>query len=454
MKIGIVGWGVEGKSVYEYFGPDHEYLIVNEQPLADFPEQSDKIKVQFLDKNKPAGTTGNVKDFSYLKGLDNCDKIVYTPTARKNLEEAFKDNHGFWDKATTTVAIFFETSKSKNIIGVTGTKGKGTTSTLIYRMLEAAGKKIYLGGNIGRSVLDFVRDVQPDNYVVLELSNFQLYKLDYSPHISVCLAITPEHLDWHPNMEDYLEAKANLFTHQTPEDIAIYYEANEYSRQLAFRSPGTKIPFFLDPGARIREDGKIVIGSPETEIIDKNEIQILGEHNLQNICAAITAFWQVSQDVNALKHVLTSFAGLENRLEFVRELGGVKFYNDSFAAAPGAAVAAMDAVPGQKVVILGGFDRQLPLDELVERISKKGQDLRKLVLIGQSSQRLKEELNKASFTNFETSESKAMPEIVELAKNVAKSGDSVVLSPGFPSFDMFKNFADRGQQFKDAVQNL
>jgi UDP-N-acetylmuramoylalanine--D-glutamate ligase len=454
MKIAIVGWGIEGQSAFNYFGPEHEYLIVNEQPLSNFPQESDKIKIQYLHEEKPTGTTGNVKDFSYLKGLEECDKIVYTPTARKNLEEAFKDTPGFWKKATSAVAIFLETSKSKNIIGVTGTKGKGTTSMLIYRFLEAAGKKSYLGGNIGRSVLDFLNDVQEDDYVVLELSNFQLYRLMHSPHIGVCLILAPEHLDWHPDMEDYLDAKANLFAHQSAQDIAIYYDSNQYSRQLAYRSPGIKIPYFLAPGARIRDDGNVVIGTPEVEIIHKDEIKMLGKHNLQNICAAITAFWQASQDINAIKQVLITFAGLENRLEFVRETDGIKFYNDSFAAAPGAAGAAIDTILDPKIVILGGFDRLLPLDELTKQISSHSHGIRKLVLIGQSAKRLGEELEKEGYDNFEITRAQTMGEIVKVARSFAKSGDSVVLSPGFPSFDMFKNFDDRGQKFKEAVYAL
>jgi UDP-N-acetylmuramoylalanine-D-glutamate ligase len=141
VKIGIVGWGVEGKSAYEYFGPDNEYLIVNEQPLPDFPQESDKIKIQHLNAEKPAGITGNVKDLSYLDGLQECDKIVFTPTSRKNLEEKFKDNRDFWGKATTALDIFFETVNTKNIIGVTGTKGKGAIDLHRSRPSTGAGTR-------------------------------------------------------------------------------------------------------------------------------------------------------------------------------------------------------------------------------------------------------------------------------------------------------------------------
>jgi UDP-N-acetylmuramoylalanine--D-glutamate ligase len=244
MKIGIVGWGVEGQSAYRYLGPEHEYLIVNEEPRNDFPAQSGKIKTQFITTERTPGLTGNVADLSYLDGVEACDKVIYTGPAAKNLEKKFGHDKSFWNKATTIQHIFFEEVKTKNIIGVTGTKGKGTTSTLIYEMLKAAGKKVFLGGNIGVPVLDFLADIQPDDWVVLELSNFQLYNLTYSPHIAVCLMLTEEHMEWHSGMEDYVEAKANLFRHQKKEDIAIYFEDNDYSKRIAGYSPGIKIPFF------------------------------------------------------------------------------------------------------------------------------------------------------------------------------------------------------------------
>jgi UDP-N-acetylmuramoylalanine--D-glutamate ligase len=451
MKIGIVGWGIEGKSVFEYFGSEHEYLIVNEQPLSDFPEQSDKIKIQHLSDDKPPGITGNVRDLSYLDGIENCDKIVFTPTSRKNLEEKYKDNQEFWSKTTTALDIFFETVKTKNIIGVTGTKGKGTTSTLIYQMLSRAGKRAFLGGNIGRSVLDFVNDVQPDDWVVLELSNFQLYKFPYSPHIAVCLMLASEHLDYHDTFEEYLESKSSIFTHQKPEDIAIYFEGNEYSRQLAFRSPGVKIPFYQAPGARIREDGQIVIGEPEVEIISKSEIKLLGEHNLQNICAAVTAAWQVTQDTEAIRKVLTDFTGLEHRLEFVRELNGVKYYDDSFGTSPETAIVAMKAFSQPKVLILGGSDKGQDFSNLAEEVAKN--NARHVIAIGKTGPKIAGLLREKGFSSI-TEGLNTMPEIAAEAQKNAHSGDVVLLSAADASFDLFHDYKDRGNQFKQAVQNL
>ena len=283
---------------------------------------------------------GSATDLSYLDGLGDRDKVIYSPSSYKNLQKVYGSDRRFWDKTTTAQNIFFENSQTKNIIGVTGTKGKGTTSTLIAKILEAEGKKVYLGGNVGKSVLDFIHEAKPDDWVVLELSSFQLQTFVHSPHIAVCLMIAMEHMDWHTDMEEYLEAKANIFKHQTLDDIAIYYAKDENSKKLAFNSPGKKIPYFEKPGAFVREDGLIVIGDNETEIIHKTEVKLLGEHNLQNICAALTATHEAVGGLDKARVILTSFSGLEHRLELVRELGGIKYYDDSFATTPDAAIVA------------------------------------------------------------------------------------------------------------------
>lgn len=451
MKIGIVGWGVEAQSAHRFFGPEHDYLIVSEEPRDDFPPHSNKVKIQFINSQRMPGQTSNVTDLSYLEGLDKCDQVIYSVTSYKNLKKQFGDNKSFWSKAKTIQHIFFESVKTKNIIGVTGTKGKGTTSTLIHQMLKESGYKVFLGGNIGISVLDFVNEVKEQDWVVLELSSFQLYNLAYSPHIAVCLTVISEHLDWHLTTDDYVEAKANIFKHQTASDIAIYFADNLYSQHIAGSSKGVKIPYFEKPGAYVRDDGVVVVGEDETQIIRKNDIKLLGRHNLENVCAALTAFWQIKPDVSAARKVLASFSGLPHRMEFVREIDNVKFYNDSFASAPSATVAAMETLPEKKVVIVGGFDRKLPLDDLIKGFQKNHFSIRRTLIVGASAKRLAQELGAAGYDNFEIDEAKSMTEIVTHAHKLAQPGDAVVLSPGFASFDMFKNFEVRGDEFKKAV---
>src|SRR3990167_16184 len=451
MKIGIVGWGVEGQSVMRWFGPEYEYLIVNEHPRDDFPQKTDKLKVQFLTSEKPAGMTGNVPDLSYLDGIGKFDKIVYSPTSYWNLKRAFGKEKSFWDKPTTVLHIFFEEVKTKNIIGVTGTKGKGTTATLIHMMLEAAGYKTYLGGNIGTSVLDFIGSVQPNDYVILELSSFQLFYFPYSPHISVCLKIVPEHLDWHPSLEDYIEAKANIFRHQKEDDIAIYFAGNRYSQQIAGFSPGQKIPYFAPPGAQAKDEGTIVVGQDEKEVIKTSEIKLIGEHNLENICAAATVYYQISQDLEPVRQVLSTFSGLEHRLELVREVDGVKYYDDSFGTNPETAIVAMAAFTQPKVMIIGGYDRGLSMDPLVDEIMK--QRVGPLIAVGQTGPKVAEMLKEKGFKDI-TLGFKNMSDMVRTAKEKAQSGDVVILSAAAASFDMFKNFVDRGEQFQKAVLAL
>jgi UDP-N-acetylmuramoylalanine--D-glutamate ligase len=448
MRIGIVGWGLEAQSAYRYFGKDHDYLIVNESKQADFPPENDKVSVRYLKMDKPVGISGQVEDLSYLKGIDRCDRVVFQPTSYFNLKKYFGNNPSFWSKATTVYDIFFEKCPTKNIIGVTGTKGKGTTSTLIARMLQAVGHKVHLGGNIGTPILDLLPAIQADDWVVWELANFQLKPASYSPHIGVCLMIVPEHMDWHPDMDDYVEAKGNLFRHQKTGDIAIYFGENEYSKRIASYSPGIKIPYFKPPGAYLQDD-KIIID--EHEIIGKSEIKLLGEHNLQNVCAAVTAVWQVSQTTPPIKQVLSDFTGLEHRLEFVREVDGVKYYDDSFGTTPETAIVAMKSFEQPKIMILGGSDKGASFDEMANTV--KNCNVKHAIVIGQIAEKITACLDKAGFQDYTVGLSK-MTDIVAKARELAQPGDVVLLSAGAASFGLFKDYKDRGNQFKQSVQAL
>jgi UDP-N-acetylmuramoylalanine--D-glutamate ligase len=451
-KIGLVGWGVETKSAYRYFGPGNDYLIVSEAPQEDFPAQNERLKVQFVNVPRQPGVTSMVEDLSYLDGIENCDKIIYTPIAIKNLQKKFGDDKRFWERATTIQHIFFEQSPTKKIIGVTGSKGKGTTSTLIAKLLEGAGKKVYLGGNIGLPPLDFIHELTPDSWVVLELANFQLFDFPYSPHIAVCLMIVPEHMDWHKDMGEYIEAKANIFKHQSQEDFAIYFAQDESSTKIAGYSPAKKIPYFQKPGAYISDDGTVVVGEEEAKVIKTSELKLLGRHNWQNVCAAVTAVWQITQDVEAMRKVLTTFSGLEHRLEFVRELDGVKYYDDSFATTPQSAVVALSTFSQPVVLVAGGWDKGLDMTPFVEQITQKGK-VRHSILIGQIAPKMAKELSGRTFTDF-TEGLEKMPDIVAAARSKAQPGDVVLLSCGTSSFGLFKDYKDRGDQFKQAVKAL
>jgi UDP-N-acetylmuramoylalanine--D-glutamate ligase len=288
--------------------------------------------------------------------------------------------------------------------------------------------------------------------VVLELANFQLIDLKQSPMIAVCLMVVPEHLDWHADMAEYVAAKQQLFVWQTFDDIAIYYADNENSAQIADAGNGAKVPYFAAPGARV-EDGKIVIGDDDgiQEICPVSELKLLGEHNWQNACAAVNAAWQVTHSVGALREVLTTFAGLEHRLEFVRELGGIRYYDDSFGTAPETAIVAVQAFEQPKVLILGGSDKRAEYDELAAVVHHG--NVRQVLLIGEQASRIEFALVSAGYTNFAPG-GNTMKDIVANARKSAQAGDVVLLSTACASFDMFQNYKDRGEQFKAAVQAL
>lgn len=436
MKVALVGFELEGRAALIYWQKQGAEITICDQNTAKASEI-------------PAGVASQLGE-GYLQGLDRFD-IIWR-TAGINPNTILKGNPGVADRITTTINEFMRVCPTRHVIGVTGTKGKGTTSTLIARMLAAANEQVYLGGNIGISPFDFLPQLTENSWVVLELSSFQLADLRHSPSIALCLMVVPEHLNWHDDMDDYILAKAQLFQHQSPADLAIYYADNEISQQIAGYSPALKMPYYAEPGAHVENNATIVIAGQQ--IVQTSELKLIGRHNWQNVCAAVTVVWQITQNVMALRSVLTTFTGLEHRLERVRELDGITFYNDSFAATPDATMAALEAIPEPKVAIVGGFDRGLPLNRLAKCIADHAGDIRKLIIIGTSGRRLAGELELAGFSNYIIEAAKATPIIVGTARSYAQAGDAVILSPGFASFDMFKNFEDRGQQYKQAVRAL
>jgi len=437
MKIAILGYDVEGRASYEYFkAQGHELTICDQNPAIAIPE------------GVPA-----VLGENYLDELDRFDLLVRTAglTPSKILEK----NPAVADKITTHINEFFRACPTKNIIGVTGTKGKGTTSTLITKMLEADGKQVQLGGNIGVPPLTFLGELTAESWVVLELSSFQLIDIRYSPLIAICLMVVPEHLNWHSDLDDYTAAKSNLFAHQTAEDKAIYFAENDLSKLIAGHGPGQKIPYFAPPGAFV-DNGAVSIDGQV--ICQVSELQLRGAHNWQNVCAAVTAAWQIVQDVDAIRSVLTTFSGLEHRLQLVGEVAGVKYYDDSFGTTPETAVVAIEAFTEPKVLITGGFGKSTDFEALIDTILKS--DVKHVVCIGKTGSVIADRLEArkeercVTYTVWSSYDALIMPEIVEAARQQADPGDVVLLAPADASFDMFKDYKDRGAQFSQAVQAL
>lgn len=437
MKVAILGYAGQGQSSYDHWNDGFNEITICDRTTS---------------LAAPAGVATQLGD-GYLANLTNFDILVRTPALHpREIVAACGGDESILARVTSNTNEFFRICPTKNIIGVTGTKGKGTVSTLIAGMLQAAGKMTHLGGNIGIPPLTLLKnDIQPADWVVLELANFQLIDLKYSPPIATVLMVEPEHLDWHDDFEEYVAAKQQLFMHQNETDIAIYYAHNETALSIADASAGRLLPYMEAPGAAVVDDQIVIDGQT---ICALAELKMLGEHNWQNACAAVTTAWQITHDTTALRSVLTTFSGLPFRIEFRAEVDGISYYNDSFASGGGACVAAIKSIPGTKVMIIGGYDRQLDLHSFAAAVKEAGAGLRKVMLIGQSAERMAESLKTAGFTNYVLSPAKTMPDIVNAATELAQPGDAVVLSPGFASFDMFKNFEDRGQLYNAAVAAL
>ncbi len=432
MKVAILGYGIEGQAAYDYWSADNNITICDQNTGLTFPDD----------------VTPRLGD-GYLEGLDAFDIIVRSPFVHPRLiVEA--NSPEILSKVTSNTNEFMRICPTKNIIGITGTKGKGTTSTLIAKMLESTGKTVHLGGNIGIPALELLhRNIQADDFVVLELSSFQLIDLRTSPHLAVCLMVVPEHLNWHEDMDEYIAAKQQLFLKQTESDIAIYFAGNEVSVSIAAAAPGQRIPYYQAPGASVDGDQVVIDGKV---ICKTSELQLLGAHNWQNVCAAITTVWQITQDVVAIRSVLTSFGGLQYRLEFVREVSGVRYYNDSFGTTPETAIVALQAFSEPKVIILGGSSKGADFSQLCEAVMNN--EVRSVVLIGtDEAARIRTGLNALGYTSI-VDGGKTMADVVATAQSIAQPGDVVLLSTGCASFDIFKSYKDRGNQFQSAVEQL
>lgn len=429
MKIALLGYGVEGESAYKYYShmqPNAEFVVYDNasSPKHDIPDG-----VEFI---------GGVESFHDV----DADIVVKTPA----IAPSQVSSRG---EITSVTREFFDKCPAK-IIGVTGTKGKGTTASLITKMLQVAGKKVWLVGNIGTPALDILDDIQPDDIVVYELSSFQLWDLEKSPHIAIVLLIEDDHLNVHSSMDDYAEAKANIARYQQADDHIIYHPSNQISAEIAKYSQGSKQRYGTPEGAFVEDQDITIAGQ---KICSTGEVGLLGTHNLENICAALTAAWYYTQDINAIAKAIKDFKGLPHHTEKVHELGGVSFYDDSFSSAPTATIAAIKSFENPEIVIIGGVDRGSDFNNLVQAIVAQ-KNVKKIILIGETTPHIANLLKSAHETRFEIDETKEFERIVQRANQLAVSGDIVLLSPGCASFDMFTNFYERGDKFQELVKSL
>ena len=433
-KILIVGKGIEGKAAGKYL---RSHLS--------------GVKLNVVDQKDGE---------NYLDRQKKYDVAIKSPGVKPELITI---------PYTTATNIFLSNAKGK-VIGITGTKGKSTTTTLIYKMLKAQKLDAYMGGNIGQSPLDFIDKLDDNSWTVVEMSSYQLNDLKISParnasasvaggpHIAVILMITSEHLDYHKTQQAYIDAKRNILRFQKESDFAVINKDYTASHESDTHTLGKVFNFSRERevnGCFVQGDSVwININGKKEKIIDTHKIKLLGKHNLENVCAAICTANLVGVSKTNITKVLEEFGGLEHRLEFVGEKNGVRFYNDSLATIPEAAVHALEALPDAETLIAGGYDRGLDYSSLGQYLNK-GQ-IKTLILFPPTGKRIWDEVCKITSEESrpEKFDVKTMEQAVRIAAAETNPGKICLLSPASASFGTFKDYKDRGEQFKREVASL
>ena len=394
----------------------------------------------------------------YLEGLEQEDIVFRTPGMQFHLPE-LDDARRRGVVVTSEMEVFFDLCPCP-IFAVTGSDGKTTTTSIIAEMFRAAGKTVHLGGNIGRALLPLIEQIRPEDVAVVELSSFQLISMRQRPQVAVVTNLSPNHLDVHKDMAEYINAKKNIFLHQNAFCRTVLNQDNEITAQFADETRGQTLLFSRKEkpvsGAFLRQDGRICmsIRGKEFPILKAGDIRIPGNHNIENYLAAISAVWGFVP-AEIMVGVAKNFPGVEHRAEFVRELDGIKYYNDSIATSPTRTISGTLSLYDQKIILIaGGYDKKIPFDSLGPVIVEK---VKTLVLLGVTADKIEASVKAAP------SYKKGCPEIirvetmeqaVEAARHAARRGDIVSLSPACASFDMYPNFETRGEHYKKIVNGL
>ena len=391
----------------------------------------------------------------YLRSLD-FDIIFRTPGMKFTLPELDEARrHGV--AVTSEMEVFFDVCPCRKI-AVTGSDGKTTTTTLISEMLKQEGCRVHLGGNIGRPLLPEIEHMRADDVAVVELSSFQLISMRSSPEVAVITNISPNHLDMHKNMAEYVNAKRNIIAHQDAFSRAVLNLDNDITASMIGEIRGApylfsrKQPVAL--GCFADGDGVVrVRDGTEHVVIHADDIRIPGSHNLENYLAAISAVWGMVSPEN-IRSVARSFAGVEHRIEFVRELDGVRYYNDSIATTPTRTIAGLHSFPRKVILIAGGYDKHIPFDGLGPHAVEK---VKCLILLGDTADKIERAVTSAPGYNAREMpivHVSSLEQAVQEARRRAGAGDIVTLSPACASFDMFRDFETRGNLFKNLVMAL
>ncbi len=448
-KVAIIGLGVSNIPLLDYmYNLNANVTVFDDRTIDKLPnEVVDKVTRYGFKTSLGSDSLKNLNDFNIIFRAPSC-----MPTKPELVTE--QQNGAI---VTTEIEMFMKVFPGK-VIGVTGSDGKTTTTSLIYEILKNNGYNCYLGGNIGIPLFTKINEMKPEDIAVLELSSFQLMGMEVSPDISVITNITPNHLNVHKDYEEYIDAKKNIFRYQNDNGIVVLNYDNDITREAAKEAEGKVI--FYSSKTKL-EDGIILDDNIIKECKDKLRKHILntddlilrGRHMHENACAAIAATMSLVSPEKAAK-VIKEFKGVEHRLEFVREIDGVKWYNDSIGTSPTRTIAGLNSFNQRIVLIAGGYDKNLDYTPIGKPILEK---VDSLILIGATAHKIFDAVkaeNEKQQKDIKIYMCEKFEETIQTAKKVAKPGDVVLFSPASASFDMFKNFEERGNKFKELVNNL
>ncbi|MBT4917561.1 UDP-N-acetylmuramoyl-L-alanine--D-glutamate ligase [Candidatus Peregrinibacteria bacterium] len=449
-KIAILGYGAEGRAIYNYlYDKGYHELTVCDQDV--------DLKAKLGD-----GVSAHLGE-SYLHDLDQFDVVFRSPGV-KYLEPGIQAAIAKGVDVTSSTAYFLDQRPCK-VVGVTGTKGKGTTCTLIHEMLKASGMDSHVAGNIGDPAISLLNITDADSVVVLELSSFQLQDMKASPDFAVLLNTTEDHLDYHADKDEYMRAKEALLAHQKSEDVAVLNKDYEY---VKFYEPVVKgmtkfvsVKEELKEGAYVENDEIYYSEKGKKEKVCKvSDVALIGSHNLENIMPSIVIAKTMGVDMKHIKKVIKGFEGLPNRLEFVKEVKKIKFYNDSFSTGPITSMAAVDSFEDPTILIAGGYDKGLNYNEWALKILTKP-SLKIVILMGDTASIMEdaiveadEKLGEAEGSPTQVLRRQNLEESVLTAFAEAEEGGVVVMSPAAASFDQFENYKERGKAFVGYVKKL
>ena len=443
-NVAVVGIGVSNI-------PLINFLVKLGAKVTAFDMKTEEVLGEVAIEFKEKGVNLELGE-GYLDKLVGFEVVFKTPSMRIDCEALVKaKNEGAY--ITSEMEEFVKYCRGK-IYGITGSDGKTTTTTIVSKLLESQGYKTWVGGNIGTPLFSNIEEIEENHMVVLELSSFQLMTMDTAVDVAVVTNLAPNHLDMHKDMQEYIDAKKNIFLYQNKENVLVVNRENEITYGFENEAKGEIREF---SSKRVLENGSYfengVLYLEGKEVCKKDDIVIKGMHNVENYLAAFIAT-KDDVELDTMKRVAESFTGVEHRCELVREIDGVKYYNDSIASSPTRTLAGLFAFERKVILIAGGYDKHIPFEPLAEEGYPY---IKELILLGDTKYLIKEAFEKLKLEkniNVPIIMVDSLEEAVNKAKEIAQDGDVVTLSPACASFDMFPNFAVRGNRFKEIINSL